>query len=214
MGFKYVYSRAIGETETNFTSDVLRMKSEGVKMVDLFGTNVADLADFVQEANQQGFHPDAIYTATSYDANFFKLVGSINADNVYMPLLFPMYLGQDQATNPELATYLTWLDKTHPGDTANVYGITAWASGVLFVQALEAAGGSPQRDAVINQVNKTTSFTANGLLPPANPAAKQAATCIVMVGISGQSYVRLDPPTKGFECNGTYHHITQAQASS
>jgi hypothetical protein len=84
----------------------------------------------------------------------------------------------------------------------------------LFTQALEAAGGSPMRSAVINQIGKISNFTANGLLPPTNPAAKQGAVCMVMVGVQGQKFVRLDPAKSGFECNGTYNHITAAQASA
>jgi len=213
-GYDYVYTRGLGLTETNFTADVLRMKNDGVKIVDLQSTDVQDVVDFLQESAQQGFHPDAVLSAPAYDATFFKLLGNTPASNAYMPLLFPMYLGEDRASNPELNTYLTWLDKVHPGDTANIYGITAWESGVLLVQALQAAGGSPNRDALINQINKTTTFDANGLVPPTNPAAKQGATCIVMVGVSGDKFVRIDPATKGFECNGYYNHITQAQASA
>jgi len=213
-GFRYVYSRGLSQTETNFTSDILRMKADGVKIVDMSTGSAQVDADFVQQAAQQDFHPDAIISPTAYDASFFKLVGADNADNVYMPLLYPMYLGQDNGTNAELKTYLTWLTKTHPGDTANIYGVDAWASGVLFVQALQAAGSTPNRSALINQLNKITSFSADGLLPASNPAAKQGATCIVVVGISGTKYVRLDPPTSGFECNGTYVHISQAQASA
>ena len=214
VGYKYVYSRATGLTETNFTSDVLRMKAAGIQVVDLYGESVNTDADFIREADQQNFHPDAIIAPTAYDASFFKLSGGVSATDVYMPLLYPLYLGEDRGTNPALNTYLTWLGKTHPGESANIYGIEAWASGVLFVQALKAAGGSPNRDAVINQINKISNFSANGLLPPTNPAAKQGATCIVVIQISGQKYVRVDPPTQGFECNGTYHHITEAQAAA
>jgi ABC-type branched-subunit amino acid transport system substrate-binding protein len=213
-GYKYVYTRGVGLTETNFTSDVLRMKAAGIQIVDLTGTDVQDAANFILEADQQNYHPDAIFTASAYDGNLFKLLGSANASNLYMPLLYPLYLGEDSSVNPELATYLKWLNITHPGTSANIYGIEAWASGVLFTQALKAAGGSPSRSALINQVNKITSFTANGLLPSTNPAAKQGAVCIVMVGVKGQKFVRLDPSTSGFECNGTYNHITAAQASA
>jgi len=212
LGFQYVYSRGIGLSETNFTSDVLRMKADGVKIVDLGAMSAGLDADFIQQAAQQNFHPDAIVSAVAYDPSLFKLIGSVNADNVYMPLLFPMYLGQDLATNPELATMTTWMDKAKPGEVPDLYAVTAWESGLLFTQALKAEGPNPTRTGLLNAISNITSFNADGLVPTANPGGKQGATCMVIVGVSGTKFVRLDPPTQGFECNGTYHHITAAQS--
>jgi hypothetical protein len=213
VGFTYVYTRAIGNTETDFTSDILRMKAEGVQIVDLASVGVSVVANFIREADQQNFHPDAIVAATGYDGNLFADLGSASANNLYMPLLYPMYLGQDRATNPELATYLHWLDQAHPGDTANIYGVAAWASGVLFVQALKAIGAHPTRSALIGAIDHITTFSADGLLPTANPGQKKAAVCMVIVGVKAHRFVRLDPTKKGFECNGSDHRISLAQAS-
>ena len=212
VGFQYVYSRGVGLSETNFTSDVLRMKADGVKIVDLGAMTAATTADFIKQADQQNFHPDAIVSATGYDGSLFGLLGAANADNLYMPLTFPMYLGQDIPTNPELATMTTWMDKAHPGEVPDLYAVTAWAAGVLFVQALKAAGPNPTRSSFLTALSGITTFTANGLIPPTNPGQKQGATCMVIVGVQGASFVRLDPATKGFECNGTYHHLTAAGA--
>jgi ABC-type branched-subunit amino acid transport system substrate-binding protein len=213
-GFSYVYTRGFGATETNFTSDILRMKAEGVQIVDLSATGVNTVSNFVRQADQQDFHPLAVVAAAAYDANLFSDLGSAPADNMYMPLLYPMYLGQDSADNPALATYLHWLDRTHPGDSANIYGISAWASGVLFVQALKAAGPNPTRPSVLAALKHITQFSADGLLPSSDPGQNKAATCMVIVGVHGTHFVRLDPSKKGFECNGTDHRISLAQAAS
>ena len=212
-GFVYVYKRGIAITETNFTADVLRMKADGVKVVDLGAMSAGQVADFIQEADQQNFRPDAIVSAVAYDPSLFKLIGAANADDVYMPLGFPLFLGQDLPTNPELTTMTTWMDKAQPGEVPDLYAVTAWAAGDLFVQALDAAGPNPTRSSFLAALHGITHFDANGLLPPSNPGQKQGATCMVIVGVSGSQFIRLDPATKGFECDGTYNHITAAQAT-
>jgi branched-chain amino acid transport system substrate-binding protein len=212
-GFVYVYKRGIAITETNFTADVLRMKAAGVRIVDLGAMGAPQVADFIGEADQQNFHPDAIVSAVAYDPSLFKLIGAANADNVYMPLAFPLFLGQDLATNPELATMTNWMDKAHPGEVPDLYAVTAWAAGDLFVQALRSAGANPTRSSFLTALDGISHFDANGLLPPTDPGQKQGATCMVVVGVNRGQFVRLDPATKGFECNGTYNHITASQAT-
>jgi ABC-type branched-subunit amino acid transport system substrate-binding protein len=208
LGYKYVYSRGVGLTETNFTSDVLRMKADGVKIVDMGAVDEQILAAFLHDAAQQNFHPDAIVSAVGYDPNLFKDLGAVGADDLYMPLSYPMFLGQDLTVNPELATLTTWIDKLHPGEVPNLYAVDAWAAGVLFVQALRSGGRSPSRAGLLQALSKIHDFSAGGLLPPANPGGKQGSTCMVIAGISAGKFLRLDPPTKGFECDGVYHNLT------
>lgn len=213
LGYKYLYRRGLGLTETNFTSDVLRMKNDGVQVVDLGADDEQIVADFLENAAQQNFHPVAIISAVAYDPKLFNSIGAVNADNVYMPLSYPMFLGQDLATNSELATLTTWMHKLHPGETPDLYAVDAWAAGVLFVQALRHAGSNPTRTGLLAALGKITNFTANGLLPAADPGEKQGSTCMVIVGVHSHQFVRLDPPDRGFECNGTYNHLTAQQVS-
>ena len=214
IGYKYTYTRGIGNTESNFTSDILRMKANGVKLVDLTADPVNIVATFVQEASQQNYRPDAIVSSSAYDNAFFTLLGSKAAlanENVIAPLQWTMYLGQDRATNPELNTYLTWLDRVHPGDTANVFGISAWSAGVQFIDALHAAGSSITQSGVINATKNMGTFNANGLTPGSDPGKRIGPHCLIISGIQNGQFVRLDPPTSGFECNGTYLNVPLSQ---
>lgn len=210
-GFKYVYTRGTGPLETNFTSDILRMKALGVRVVTLETQPVGSIADFIQQADQQGFHPDAIISAQAYDAALFKSLGSADASNLFMPLGYPLYLGQDRATNPALATFLDWLNRTHPGATPDLYTVEAWAAGQLFAQAMKSLGSSPTRSDLINAIHGIHGFTAEGLLPSSDPGNKQGAVCIVVAGVKGHSFVRLNPSDKGYECNGSYNYIPLSQ---
>ncbi|HEX6394841.1 MAG TPA: ABC transporter substrate-binding protein [Acidimicrobiales bacterium] len=210
-GFKYVYTRGTGPLETNFTSDILRMKSLGVRVVTLEAQQIGSIAAFIQQADQQGFHPDAIVAAQAYDAALFKTIGSADASNLYMPLGYPLYLGQDRSTNPALATFLDWLNRTHPGATPDLYTVEAWAAGQLFAQAMKSLGANPSRSDLINAVQQVHNFTADGLLPPTDPGRKLSNVCIVVAGVKGHQFVRLNPADKGYECNGTYNNIPLSQ---
>jgi ABC-type branched-subunit amino acid transport system substrate-binding protein len=208
LGYKYVYTRVIGPLETNFTADVLRMKNEGVKLVDLGTVQVATVADFLQQSSQQGFHPDAVISAPGYDAHLLKLLGSPTpANNVlYSPLPYAMYLGTDRATVPAVNTFLTWLDKTHPGKSGSIFNTSAWGSGMLLNQAMSTAGSSITPASVIKALSGITTFNSGGLTADYNPGQKIGAHCLLIAGVQNGQWTRIDPPS-GFLCNGIYNNV-------
>ena len=207
VGYKVVYDRGVGYTETNFVSDILRMKSEGIEVVDLTDDAVGQVADFLQEAAQQGYKPKAVITDAGYDSSFFKLLGNqADAAPLVMPLAFALYLGQDDSSVPEITTMTTWEHKTHPGATLNLYVLEAFASGLLLQQALEKVGPHLTQAKLIAALRGITSFDANGLEPHDNPGQGRPPVCAIITEVKNGQFVRVDPPTTGFECNGTYHY--------
>jgi len=208
IGYKYVYSRIIGPIETNFTSDILKMKSLGVKIVDLGVSSVGIDSNFIQQAAQQNFHPDAIIGAAIYDSHLLKLLGNASIANnvVYAPLAYSLYLGQDRASVPGVNTFLTWLDRIHPGEAASIFTVSAWGSGMLLTEAMSKAGAQVTQASTIQAMNAITSFDSGGLTAPFNPGQRVGAHCMVIAGIQNGKWVRIDPKS-GFECNGVYHNV-------
>jgi ABC-type branched-subunit amino acid transport system substrate-binding protein len=80
-GYHYLYTEDVPDLTTNFTSYILRMKNEGVQFVDMTALAVTSAANFLQQAAQQNFHPQVLYSASAYDAQFFKLLGKANANS-------------------------------------------------------------------------------------------------------------------------------------
>jgi ABC-type branched-subunit amino acid transport system substrate-binding protein len=205
IGYKIIYNRGFSPLETNYTADILRMKNEGVQVVDETDDAVGNIADFLNQAAQQNFHPKAVINGTAYDTTFFKLLGNpSDASNLVIYLDSAMYLGQDESQVPEIGTMTQWLQKVHPGATLTLYAVDGWAAGLLFQQALEKAGSNPTQAGVSTALKGITSFTADGLLPNENIGGHKISVCNVIVTTSGTSFVRTDPATSGFECNGTY----------
>jgi ABC-type branched-subunit amino acid transport system substrate-binding protein len=205
IGYKIIYNRGFSPLETNYTADILRMKNEGVQVVDETDDAVGNIADFLNQAAQQNFHPKAVISSTAYDTSFFKLLGNPSyADNVVIYLEQAMYLGQDESQVPEIGTLTQWVQKVHPGATMNLFTVDGWAAGLLFQQALEKAGSNPTQASLNSALKGVSTFTADGLLPTENIAQHKISVCDVMVTTNGTNFVRTDPSTSGFECNGTY----------
>jgi ABC-type branched-subunit amino acid transport system substrate-binding protein len=207
LGYKYVYARFFGPTETNFTSDILRMKADGVKIVDLLETDVAIDATFMQEAAQQNFHPDAIMSVAAYDASFLKLLGTPSlASNLYAPVYGPLWQGTDRATVPAVNTFDTWMAKAKPGTPLTLFAQEAWNSAELFLQAMHDAGSQVTQSSVLSAVGNIHNFDAQGLQAPSDPGNKMGTHCIVIAGIKNGQWVRINP-SSGLDCNGVYHNV-------
>jgi ABC-type branched-subunit amino acid transport system substrate-binding protein len=205
VGYQEVYERGVGETESNFTSDILRMKSDGVEVVDLSSLTPAQDADFEQQASQQSFHPDAVI-AFAYDDSLPKLLGSSSeANNMIVPLNTALYLGQDKKAIPEVATMIKWLHKTNPTATMNQYAAESWGAGLLFEQAMKTLGANPTQAGLRTAISHVTSFSGNGLYPTQNPGQKIPNGCEVITGYKNGTFARIDPATApGFYCKGKY----------
>jgi len=207
VGYKYIYTRAFGNTETNFTADILRMKSDNVQVVDAIDMSAPDLAGFLEQAAQQDFKPDAVINTSGYDPTLFKLTGTVADDNPLMfPLPYAMYLGEDAAAVPEITTMTTWLHKTHPSDQVNLYVMESFAAGLLFQQAMSTLGANPTRAGLLSALSGITNFTADGLVAPSNVGQKKGTYCDVIVRPENGKFVRVDPAS-GFECNGTFVNV-------
>jgi ABC-type branched-subunit amino acid transport system substrate-binding protein len=206
IGYKYVYTRGYGPTETNFTADILRMKADDVQVVDLVSDAIGVTSDFFKQAAQQDFHPLAVINTTAYDSTFFTLIGNPSiASNLVLSLRESMYLGEDAAAVPEITTMTNWLHTTHPGYPVNLFVVEAFSAGLLFQAAMAKAGPDPTQAGVIAAVKGTHSFNADGLITQTDPGAKLPPLCNIIAGVSNGKFVRIDPATTGFECKGTFH---------
>ena len=207
-GYHVAYVRDIGPTETDFTTDVISMRNDNVNAVDLTAVDWQVGAEFVQNAAAQGWHPGLIFSAGPiYADQFVSHAGGPAATNgIQIGQAQALYLGQDANTIPADKLFLSYVKKVSPSWTPDLFTLYGWASGALFVQALQAAGPNPTRGSVLTQLKKITSFNAAGLIAPANPAQKKPASCYVMMQIKNGNYVRTQPAKSGFSCDSTYYY--------
>jgi ABC-type branched-subunit amino acid transport system substrate-binding protein len=203
LGYKISYERDISPLDTDFTSDVVRMRSAGVQMV-VINTDVKGTAHFLNNAQQQAYKPQLVESlGTAYDGSFFKLVNPGAAQPVLIDQQQALYLGGDAKTTPEVSLFDTWMAKTHPGFQPDIFSIYGWTSARLFTQALQTAGLNPTRAGVLAALHNVHSFDSNGLLAVGDPADKKAPTCWVLIKTNNNQYQRQQPPSppSGFTCN-------------
>jgi ABC-type branched-subunit amino acid transport system substrate-binding protein len=206
-GLKISYRRGYDvNSTTSFLPDVLKMKSSGVQMYfnsEMPGFQAATLA---QNSSQQHFSPVHIEGTGAYANNMGKLAGSA-ANGMYLNLPTALYEGEDAKVVPAVATFDKYVTTVDPKVFDSVEPLAApygWASAMLFVQALKAAGPNPTRTSLIAQLDKVTSFNAGGLLPTANPAKNLPSKCFLIAQFKNGSWTRVAPsPKSGFVCMGT-----------
>lgn len=204
LGYNFTYERKYEPTETDFTADIVQMKSKNVKTVVLIAADVKGIARIQQAAQQQGWHPDVwLLGASAYDSTYMPLVGSAGEGSlVYLPTA--MYLGEDSGGIPEVGLFQTWMRRTHPDANADLFAAYGWSSARLFVQALQAAGPRATRPSLQAALKSIHQFNANGFLAAGDPAGKGPPTCYLMVKVSGGHFSRVDDPPNGYRCDGSY----------
>ncbi len=203
VGYKIGYVDYVNPLQSDFTTDVINMKNAGVDAVDLGGVDWQDAAIFVENAATQNWHPGLIFsTGPVYADQFISHAGGPAVTNgIQIGQVYALYLGQDAKSVPAVKQFDTWVKKADPSWVPDLYTLFGWASADLFVQALKAAGPHPTRGAVMAQLEKITSFDANGLVATADPAAKTVSPCFLMAGIKDGTVVRELPTGSGFDCN-------------
>ena len=116
-----------------------------------------------------------------------------------------MYLGEDSASVPEITTMTDWLQRTHPGAPVNLFVVEAFSAGLLFQTAMSEAGPDPTQTGLAAAIRGVDSFDADGLITQTDPGNKVPPVCNLIAGVRDAKFLRIDPPTTGFECNGTFH---------
>lgn len=204
LGGKVAFTRELAiDQQTDYTADIVKMRSAGVEWLTLDGFNIESIARVLRDAKQQGWRPKVITSAPSYDGNFFAVADPAAAEGVYLPLSTAMFLGEDRASVPAVDEYLTWLKKVHPSAKADLFGANAWAAAMLYTEARATAGGKDaEPEDVVKALIGTTSFDAGGMIAESNPGDQKPSTCWMVGQIKGGKYVRLEPSDKGFSCEG------------
>ncbi len=211
IGYKVVYDPTFDITQTNFDQNAVVMKNAGVKILFLEQMPENYAASVVRALNQQNFHPVLVLGGSTYSEALVQDAGGASAiDGSFMEQNTALFLGEDAATIPAVATFQTWVQKASPGFKADLYTLYGWMSAELFSQALKAAGKSPTRGSVLQQLSKITAYNGNGMITTANPAKKIPGNCYIIAKIVDGKYQRLDDPpvnssTQGFRCDQPYY---------
>lgn len=209
-GYKVVYDQTYGETQFDFTQNVIAMKAAGVKV--LFIDQMAEeyASALLKNLVQQNFHPKIVLGAATYSSALIPAAGGAAAVNgAYFDQNASLYLGGDKATIPSVKTFLHWVSVASPGFKPDLFTMYAWNSTALFSQALKAAGANPSRGSLLQQLSKITSYNGGNMVTTSNPADRTTSNCYLVGRVLNGVWTREnDPPvnssTHGYRCNYSY----------
>ena len=203
IGYQVQYEDDFPPAQSNFSADVLRMKSQNIKMVILSSVNAPDAAIFAQEASQQGYKPEVWVCVVCYSGGYIQESGGPAAvEGQYEYLATAAFLADP--TVPEVATYLHWLHVAYPNFSPDLFSTYSWSNAALFVHILQQVGPHLTQKAVVAALAATTSFNDNGMTTTAQINAKKPSNCYNMFQIQGGQYVKVDDPPTGFRCDGYF----------
>jgi ABC-type branched-subunit amino acid transport system substrate-binding protein len=212
LGYKVPYDQQFDISQTDFTQNVVAMRQDGIKILFLEQMPENYAAAVVKALNQQDYHPQVVFGASTYSEQLVPDSGGASAvDGAYMEMVNSLFLGEDENVLPAAKTFQTWVQKADPGFHPDLYTLFGWLSGQLFTQALQAAGAHPTRGSVLEQLKKITVFNGNYLIASSNPAAKIPAYCYVIAQIHNGVITRVDDPPvngpqHGYRCDGSFYY--------
>ena len=100
-------------------------------------------------------------------------------------------------SHPELNKYVTALNHYVPGFSApGSWGGPGWGEAALFVQAVESCGAQLTRSCLLSQINKISSFSANGFLSPSVPSRHLIYTADLLLQVHNGKFVEVRPNDK------------------
>lgn len=117
----------------------------------------------------------------------------------------------EAGTSAELSQYLYWLGQVDAEATPSATGLSSWAAGRLFEEAVERSIGVDRfsydparlsRRGVLDAAATITSWDAHGLHGTSNPAARLPSACVAVLTLAGGQWQRVHPGTEGdFDCD-------------
>ncbi len=209
LGYQVKYEDDVPPAQTNFTADIIRMRSDGIKMVFLIALNAPDVADVSQEAQQQGWKPEVFVSPVAYFGQYISASGGASAvEGQWVPAATAMFLGEDASVLPEVANFQHWIRTAYPSFPIDQFAAASWANAALFVHALQTVGPKLTRQAVLQALSQIHIWNDYGMMPPTDIGSKAPATCYLLLQIHNGTYVKVDDPPGGptdeFRCDGSF----------
>jgi ABC-type branched-subunit amino acid transport system substrate-binding protein len=208
-GFNWVDEIPVATTETNYGPAAQQIKNDGATYVTFVGA-YQQAANLAKQMAQFKFSPQVYMpTVTAYTPNFLGQSGpAVEGGNVYLAM--PTSLVEEEASNPELATYHQWLQQVKPGAQPTSLGQFAWGAAALFVQEAIKVGPRLTRGALIAGIEKVHAFSANGMYPAQDVGGRRMSDCVVVVRIRDQKFNRF-MPSSGFRCQDGVFNLKAKQ---
>ena len=196
-GYDVVLETTVPVTETNYADDAANIEAKGADLV-LTTLEVSGMSNLAKAMEQNGYFPKVpFYGAQAYGRVFLKQAGSA-AEPTVLGLGYEIV--EDAGSVPPVNDFITWYQRTNPGADVDFFAIFGWVAAKMYVDVLRTIDGPPTRDKVLAKFQALTSYDADGMIAPINPAQKKGASCFLIVEVQDGKWVRTHPKSPGFDC--------------
>ncbi|MDT4941271.1 MAG: hypothetical protein QOJ34_1360 [Pseudonocardiales bacterium] len=188
LGYNFKDKIAIDVTSVpNYNGYATQLKSDGIKYVQYVGAY--QYAQKLKAAmEQQDYHPVFLMDSVAYDPNFVAAGGDVN--DTYVFLTGPMF--EEANKNPQLATYLEWLQRTSGGQPS-FFGTYAWSAAALFVESAIELGGKLTRSALISKLQGIHDWSNHGMTQAQDVGGTHTTRCASIIQLQNSHWVRKTP---------------------
>jgi hypothetical protein len=195
MGFKFIYKQGISVKGglIPYDSYAQTMASKGVKYVQYIGSanpyaGQLKAAIDNQSKSNSSFKPIFVMDPTGYSTEYTSSGSQTNGTYVFDagPML------EEANRNAQLATYLTWLQRTS-GGAPTFYGTYAWSAAALFTEIAVQLGGKLSRSTMLAELQKVHAWTNHNMTPPNDVAGKRTPNCVSVIQYNNGKWVRKTP---------------------
>ncbi len=208
QGYEFVHRPQI-PFDTDFAAEAAALGASDAQLL-AWRNDGGRLIDLLGQLSAQGIDRPAVIDCgqACYSQTWVDAAGP-DADGVSVWLhTVPL---EEQDTSSELTRYRFLLASHVPDAVPTSTGISAWASALLFEEAVDRAVGtgtatfdpnSLTRSGVIAAARSITAWDAGGLHGTSNPGGGEPSPCIVIMTLNNGEWERTFPDRRGgFNCN-------------
>lgn len=201
--------------EANWTPFAQQLKNEGITMLSVVG-EPGNMILLYKAMREVGYVPDLVLN----DANHYseQIVAEGNAEATEGLRVRTVYSPFEEADqNPALATFLEMMATYNPDGRIAGLGQQAVSAMLLFVQSanacLDANDNVLERECVLAEAKKVTSWTAGGLHAESNPGSNEPPRCGLIMGVVDGTWQRVYPERGSADDNGNGWRCDDAEGA-
>lgn len=183
------YFQGIDTSEFNYATYVQAMKDRGIRGVSYIGP-YQNTIKLLQTMEQQSFEVDFYEQDSTIYANGYVEQGGDTVDGSYVWMDFTPF---EQTSQPEMALYRQWIERTRPGSDPGFYGVFSWSAARLFTQLALQLGGDLSREVLLQSLGGVKEWTANGLHAPFGVGASQLTPCTRVLQLQQSAWKQVSP---------------------
>jgi ABC-type branched-subunit amino acid transport system substrate-binding protein len=190
--------------EANWTPFAQQLKDEGITMLSMVG-EPGNMILLYKAMREVGYVPELVLNDANHYSEQMVAEGNAQAtEGIRVRTVYSPFEEADQ--NPALAKFLEIMAEYNPDGRIAGLGQQAVSAMLLFLQSANACLDSNnnvlERECVLAQAKKVTSWTAGGLHAESNPGGNEPPRCGLIMGVVDGTWQRVYPERGSADDNG------------